>query len=81
MHHEFQKILSAAKGKANKTYPSKTALVIPFDDRIAIDGQPDEASLDTFILKRVIPEVKHFRRLAVLGWSKRTFLENDLRSS
>lgn len=74
---EFDRIVEAAQRKAEKIYPNDTALVIAFEDFMAVQDEEDVAALDTLVRQRVIPLVGGFRLLALAGWSKRAFREYE----
>ena len=73
----FGRIVEAVRRKADKTYPNDTALVIAFEDFMAVQDEEDEAALDTLVRHRVIPLIGRFRLLALAGWSNRVFREYD----
>lgn len=77
LSRELERIEAAVRRKAGKEYPEGTALLVVFDDYIAIN---DSADLDILRerLERMLPDLVQFNWLSVVGWSERTFLEFDL---
>ena len=57
--------------------PPDTALLVVFDDYISIQGEADLERLRNRV-RSLLSDLRNFRWLAVIGWSKRTFEEFDL---
>jgi hypothetical protein len=76
---EMRRIEEAIDRKLRKLYANDTALVVAFDDYIAIRSEEDIDTLRKFVAGRVVSRVTNFRWLAFVGWGKRNFVEFDLR--
>lgn len=77
LQRELDLIEAAIRRKAGKPCPPDTALLVVFDDYISIKKESDRAALRSRI-QPLLSCLGNFRWLAVLGWSKRTFIEFDL---
>lgn len=79
VEHELRKVEEAIRRKVQKSYPRDTALLVVFDDYISMQNQDDLGRLRDCV-QSLLPDLRNFRWLAVIGWSKRTFEEFDLAS-
>jgi hypothetical protein len=77
LQRELDRVEAAILRKTGKPYPSDTALLVVFDDYISIEDESDLEALRSRI-QPLLSCLGNFRWLAVVGWSKRTFLEFDL---
>ncbi|MCH8135180.1 MAG: hypothetical protein IIB77_04280 [Proteobacteria bacterium] len=77
---ELARIQDAVARKIDKSYPEDTALLVVFDDYISIRNEQDLAELRSAV-EPLMPQLNNFRWFAVVGWSKRTFMEFDLSRS
>ena len=75
--NELARVCEAIERKIGKSYPNLTALVVVFDDYISIQDDDDEAALRDAV-SELLPKLEAFSWLAIVGWSKKTFLEFDL---
>jgi len=71
---EIGRIGDAIERKIGKDYPARTALVVVFDDYISIQNDDDIAALREF-MQTFADRLQQFDLLAVVGWSKKTYLE------
>ena len=76
---ELKRIEAAICRKLTKKYPDETALIVAFDDYIAIHSDEDLDSLRNFASQSLLSKIANFRWLAFVGWGKQGFLEFDLR--
>ncbi len=74
---EIRRVEEAIRRKSDKSYPPGTALLVVFDDYISIQDEADVEKMRNCILS-LLPGRSRFRWLAVIGWSKKTFIEFDL---
>jgi hypothetical protein len=77
LQRELDRVEAAILRKTGKPYPPDTALLVVFDDYISIKDESDLEALRSRI-QPLLSCLENFRWLAVVGWSKRTFLEFDL---
>lgn len=77
LEKELERVEAAVRRKAEKEYPEKTALLVVFDDYIAVNDEGDVGAVYER-LERMLPDLAQFSWLSIVGWSKRTFLEFDL---
>ena len=70
---------AAVLRKTQKKYPEGTALLVVFDDYVAVNCVEDTEILRSR-LEPLLPGLSRFDWLVLVGWSKRTFLEFDLRN-
>lgn len=77
LKRELDRVEAAILRKTGKPYPPDTGLLVVFDDYMSIKNQRDIETLRSRILP-LLSRLNNFRWLAVVGWSKRTFLEFDL---
>lgn len=77
---ELKRIAGAIARKLTKRYTDDTALVVAFDDYVAIRSDEDMDSLRDFVSQNLAKKITNFRWLALVGWGKRNFLEFELRS-
>jgi hypothetical protein len=78
---ELSRIARAADkkyGKANP-YPDGTALLIAFEDRLAIRSFEDVSALDHMVKIDLLSKLTSFQWLALVGWSNQCYLEYDLK--
>lgn len=79
LERELRKVEEAIRRKVQKSYPPDTALLVVFDDYISMRDEVDLGRLRDCI-QSLLPDLRSFRWLAVIGWSKGTFEEFDLAS-
>jgi hypothetical protein len=75
LKQELDRVEEAILRKTEKSYPPDTALLVVFED-MSIEDECDLETLHSRI-QPLLPRLRNFRWLAVVGWSKRTFLEFD----
>ena len=80
LQHELQRVEEAIRRKMENSYPPDTALLVVFDDYISIQDEADLERLRNRVWS-LISDLRNFRWLSVIGWSKRTFEEFDLASA
>jgi hypothetical protein len=78
INNELDKIKEAAKRKSGKVYPKGTALLIVFDDRIVEWSTEDSNAMDMIVKDNILQYLINFRWVALIGWSKRTYLEFNM---
>lgn len=69
-------IEEAVQRKIKKEYPVGTALVVVFEDSIAMRDQEDRDALHKR-LQPIIPSLNKFAWLAVVGWTKKIYLSRE----
>jgi len=74
---EFARVRQAIERKLEKRYPQDTALIVAFDDGIKLPEYDDVAGLRAAI-EPMLPQLDGFCWLAIVGWSKKVFLEFNL---
>lgn len=79
LSQELTRIEKAIDRKLRKPYAEGTALVVAFDDYIAIQSGKDMDTLRKFVSEVLISRIVNFRWLALVGWGKRNYSEFDLR--
>jgi hypothetical protein len=79
LSEELERIEEAINRKLRKPYGDGTALVVAFDDYIAIRSDEDMNALRTFVQENLIRRITNFRWLALVGWGKRNYVEFDLK--
>ncbi len=72
---EVQRIRNAAKKKSEKKYPDNTGLIIICDDYIAFREKADLDNLSQIIHVDILPVLKNFSKVFIVGWSSNTYLE------
>jgi len=75
--NELNRIVDAAKRKAGRDYPTNTSLIIVFDDDRFFQRHIDDAILDAFFRKCILPLDLRFSTLYLVGW-KNVFREFSL---
>ena len=75
---ELMRVKDAIQKKLEKAYPNSTALVVAFDDYMAIRSDSDMDSLRDYLSGETLAKINNFRWLALVGWGKRNYLEFDL---
>jgi len=78
LEHTFTLCRDAIERKACKLYPEGTALVVVFDDYLLGSKGVDAKTLRAYI-NPVIARLDNFRLVALIGWSKRTYIAFDCR--
>ena len=78
LNNELDKIKEAAKRKLGRTYPNGTALLIVFEDRLVDWSIEDSKAMDMFVKDNILQYLINFRWVALVGWSKRTYLEFNM---
>lgn len=76
---ELERIEAAIQRKIGKQYPDGTALLVVFDDYISMRNEHDIQAIHNALTK-LLPLLNQFTWLAVVGWSKKVFVEFDLRA-
>lgn len=72
----IDRIVEAVERKQKKTYPEGTALVVSFDDSIAVQGEADRTTLNAAIMDRCIPALTPFCLGAFVGGTRGTYFEH-----
>lgn len=75
---ELERIVDAAKLKADKDYPPNTSLIIVFEDDLLFRRAIGDADLDTFVKEHILKLDLRFSKLYLLGWLNNMFREFDL---
>ena len=73
----FDRIRRAVNRKAKNRYRRGTALLIVFDDHISFLNPENIEALKHFVRKDLLPELRRFCWVALVGWSRRICLEFD----
>ncbi len=75
LNKELQKIYDAAKRKCNKDYPKNTGLIIICDDSHLLNDESDTEKIDDYVTKEVVPMLKNFSMVFVVGWGSRVYFQ------
>ena len=77
LEREVSLIKEAIRRKSSKRYPNRTALVVVFDDYIAVRSSDDIAAIQRGI-QDTVQQLCGFRWLSIVGWSTQTFIDFDI---
>jgi hypothetical protein len=74
----IDRIIEAVKRKSGKTYPPGTALVVAFDDSIAIRDNEDLQEVQKAVVEQCLPLAGQFCLCAFVGSTRDTYIEHSV---
>lgn len=74
---EIDRIIEAVERKSRKKYLQGTALVVAFDDSMAVRDEQDLAVVNAVITEKCLPLAKQFCLCAFVGGTRNTYIEKS----